>query len=1146
MSDRQVFFDPHGKRASRLKAALIAFAMVASVCLSIFAMSLAIVPALPRSPSPGIHPSKVIPPPKKHQSVDRKRLEQELVRLRSLPRPALSTPGSPVVAAFYAPWQESGLASLRAAADRLTHVVPAWLKLGKDGASLDFSDFDPSLNRNNPEVITTCRQHGVRIMPLLSNSEESQFDAKRAHLLLNSTEKQDALIGQLKAWIIEHGFQGLNVDLENLSDEDQALVPGFVRRVRDALKPAGLEVSVDLESSLEPSVMADCAEAADWAMLMVYDQHAGNSPGPIAGLSWTESVLERALTKVPENRLVMGVGNYAYDWSQGNVGEAMTFQEALAAANGYRDSEPPQDVIEFDPESLNSHFEYDDEHQVHHQVWMLDAASAYNQWRVGQSLGLRGIGVWSLGEEDPAIWTFANRSALAAPPASALEQVHFPYSVAEVGKGEILNVASRPTEGKRSLEVDPKEGIIVDQVYHAYPFPYVLRHSGYRPKELVLTFDDGPDPTYTPAILDELRTLGVPAAFFFIGENAEEHPGLVRRAYDEGHEIGNHSFTHPNLAIVGDGRAELEINATQRAIEGIVGHSTLLFRAPYNADSEPGSREEVAPVELADRLGYTTVGEKVDPLDWDLTVRNSDGSTRPKTAEDIAQSVIETVEHEAESGDTGNIILLHDSGGNREQTVRALGIFVPELEKRGYRFVSVASLMGKDRDGVMPAIPAKERLLIAGSNFVFWAGYTFRYLLSLAFLVAIGLGVIRVLAMVPLALAHRGAAQRSVWSPDFAPKVGVAIAAYNEERVVVATVQSVLASTYPVAEVVVVDDGSSDDTSAVLLATFAGEPRVRVVRQENGGKASALNHALRIMDSRIVVGIDADTQFDPEAVGKLVRHFEDPTVAAVAGSVEVGNLDTMVTQWQSVEYTTSQNLDRQAYAVLNAITVVPGAIGAWRRTAVQEVGGYQSDTLAEDMDLTWRLRQAGHRLETEPDAVAYTEAPDTFRAFFRQRFRWAYGTLQCLWKHRRALGKHGYFGKLALPSLWLFQVVFQALAPLVDLQVAFSAGTFLTAWMTARGNPHVENTNLPAAQESMIQALVLYGLFFALELAAGFVAYRMARRSPKPLAWLFLQRFAYRQIMYGVIYKSLIRALTGGRQGWGKLQRKGTVTVSSR
>jgi cellulose synthase/poly-beta-1,6-N-acetylglucosamine synthase-like glycosyltransferase len=371
--------------------------------------------------------------------------------------------------------------------------------------------------------------------------------------------------------------------------------------------------------------------------------------------------------------------------------------------------------------------------------------------------------------------------------------------------------------------------------------------------------------------------------------------------------------------------------------------------------------------------------------------------------------------------------------------------------------------------------------------------------------------------------------------------VTVLIAAYNEEAVIVRTVESVLRTEYPIAEIVVIDDGSKDGTSAVVADAFRDNPKVRLIQQENGGKSSALNHGIETAIGEILFCIDADTQLDPSAIGRVTRHFANEKVAAVAGNVRVGNANNVITYWQSLEYTTSQNLDRRAYALLNAITVVPGAIGGWRKSAIVQVGGYLNDTLAEDMDLTWRLRRAGFRMENEPNAYAYTEAPESFGAFFKQRFRWAYGTLQCLYKHRRSMFHYGWFGWLALPSLWLFQVVFQSLAPLVDLEVIISIVNYGMALAFGSG----ENGALALAGETQTisRVLFLYAIFFAAELVSAIIATRLDRQRYGLLWWLFLQRFAYRQIMYGVIYRSLVRALTGGRTGWGKLDRKGTVTM---
>jgi len=378
----------------------------------------------------------------------------------------------------------------------------------------------------------------------------------------------------------------------------------------------------------------------------------------------------------------------------------------------------------------------------------------------------------------------------------------------------------------------------------------------------------------------------------------------------------------------------------------------------------------------------------------------------------------------------------------------------------------------------------------------------------------------------------------------FEPTVSVLIAAYNEEPVICRTIESVLAMDYPLEEVIVVDDGSKDGTSRVVREAFADDPRVRLIEQDNGGKSSALNHGIGLASGEILFCIDADTQLDPKAVSYLVRHFKDPKVGAAAGNVRVGNEVNVITYWQSLEYTTSQNLDRRAYAYLNAITVVPGAIGAWRKDAIASVGGYLNDTLAEDMDLTWRLREAGYVLANEPQAYAYTEAPQYFGGFFRQRFRWAYGTLQCLYKHRRSLFHHGWFGWVALPALWLFQVGFQAVAPLVDLELIVTIVKFLFALRS--GSTENGSQALGGETQTMILVGFLYALFFVVELVSAAIATRLERQRFGLLWWLFLQRFAYRQIMYGVIYRSLARAMTGGRTGWGKVDRQGTVKVPTR
>jgi peptidoglycan-N-acetylglucosamine deacetylase len=471
---------------------------------------------------------------------------------------------------------------------------------------------------------------------------------------------------------------------------------------------------------------------------------------------------------------------------------------------------------------------------------------------------------------------------------------------------------------------------------------------------------------------------------------------------------------------------------------------------------------------------------------------------------------------------SGNCILLHDGGGDRTATVAALPEIIHTLRAKGYQFVTVSQLMGQSRDTLFRPIVGSETLLVGADRVVFdtvfWVDRSLRFL----FVLSIVLGLSRILGTAVLATIQSRVSRRRRFDPSYRPKVSVVIAAYNEARVIRRTIETVLGGVYRDVEVIVVDDGSRDGTAEVVRAAFGDHPQVHVLAKENGGKASALNRGLEVATGAVIVALDADTLFDRWTIERLVRHFADPRVGAVAGNVKVGNTTNILTRWQAIEYITSQNFDRRAYDLLNCITVVPGAVGAWRRAAIDQAGGYSSQTLAEDTDLTWTIRKLGYRIVTENEALAYTEAPDGLRPLAKQRFRWAFGTLQNLWKHRGALlnPRYGAFGLLALPGLWLYQITFQAVAPAVDLMILSAL------WMG-----------------DVRQILFYYALFFVAELLGGMVAFSLERENKRLLIWMFWQRFIYRQLMYYVIVRSILRALGGSATGWGKLDRKGTSRV---
>jgi cellulose synthase/poly-beta-1,6-N-acetylglucosamine synthase-like glycosyltransferase len=363
----------------------------------------------------------------------------------------------------------------------------------------------------------------------------------------------------------------------------------------------------------------------------------------------------------------------------------------------------------------------------------------------------------------------------------------------------------------------------------------------------------------------------------------------------------------------------------------------------------------------------------------------------------------------------------------------------------------------------------------------------------------------------------------------------VLIPAHNEGKVIAGAVRHILASDYPNLEVIVIDDGSTDDTSDQVRAHYAEEPRVKLFTIANGGKAAALNFGLRHARGQVVVALDADTHFEKDAISKLVRWFADPTVGAVAGNAKVGNRINMITRWQALEYVTSQNLERRALAALGCITVVPGAIGAWKREALERLGGFPLDTLAEDQDLTIAMLTAGYTVLYDSSAIGWTEAPDTVEGLIKQRFRWAYGTLQCLWKYRRVTlrPRYGTLGLLAVPQTWLFQFLLTAIAPLVDLALI---------WRLISVSLQMLQHHDQYDPDSLRKVLIYYLVFLLIDLGSASLALVMERREKWRLApLLLLQRFGYRQLMYWVVLKALFTAAIGPLVGWGKFERKATV-----
>jgi cellulose synthase/poly-beta-1,6-N-acetylglucosamine synthase-like glycosyltransferase/peptidoglycan/xylan/chitin deacetylase (PgdA/CDA1 family)/spore germination protein YaaH len=1133
------FLDPTGRRWARLRVGTLVAGVVSTVLFLFVLTGVLVPPLLPTLPLTQTAADSLGHPPRVPRTVAKHpisvRAERERVASRqslfaylkehtappalryaqmpiARPRVGALPAGAPIVAGFYVNWDDNSLASLRSHIDALDWIVAEW---GFVGRGVDSVPVRFKVDRRVLALAARAKQP-VRVFALITNFTGDDFDSLALTRLLGRPRLWRRAITTIADTLARYDLAGVTIDFENVPRGAHPALLRFLGALKRRLARTGRLVTQAVPADDPSWPLARYAALDDYLFVMLYDEHdPSDDPGPIASEPWFEHHLARVLAGVPPAKVIVSLGQYGYEWSDTTPSATeLTFQDVMQLARDH--ARPPA----MDGATLNPTFAWDDPDSTSHIVWFLDAATAYNQLLHTQPLGVRGVGVWRLGSEDPSLWTVLDRSGLRRTPA-ALDTIRIGYDVAFIGTGEILRMVAEPTLGRRVVRTDSATGrIVVDSVVTT-PSTYVIERYGRKKHAVALTFDDGPDPTWTPLILDTLESRDATATFFIIGENAELHPELLRRMVREGHEIGNHTFTHPNLALVGPRLTAYELSATERLIEAVTNRRTALFRPPYFGDAEPTTADELGPIAVAQSLGYVTVGLRDDPGDW----------LQPGVDTIIGESLAQL--------DRGNVILLHDGGGNRAQTVAALGPLIDSLRARGYRLTTVTALAGLTRDQAMAPLPPHSALRrfveLTSFSLVGWIELGLRAL----FLVAMVLGAGRLVLLLALALRQRRLRPVAPRVADraFHPSVSVVVPAYNEETVVVRTVHSLLAQGYEGLEVLVVDDGSPDRTAAVVAAAFRGNASVRLVRQPNGGKASALNVGVARAAGEIVVAVDADTVLAPGAIATLVAPLADQQVGAVAGNAKVGNRINLVTRWQAVEYVTSQNLDRRAFALLNCITVVPGAVGAWRRQLVLDAGGFSTQTLAEDQDLTLALLRRGFRIAYAEQAIAYTEAPDTLAGLSRQRFRWSFGTLQCAWKHRDALfrRRYGALGFVALPNVWVFQLLFPFLAPVADL---------LFAWSLVTVYLNKVQHGAEYAMQSLEQVVLYYLAFLAVDWLAGIAALLMEPGEERGLSWLvLLQRFVYRQVLYWAVVRAVFAAAQGRARGWGTLVRKGTVEL---
>ena len=1108
-----VFSDPGGKRWPRLRLILLISGVVAFLATVVFVQTLFVAPKMrlpfslrqlkgqlkalqKENPAGPIPPSSLL----WQKFGEAKQAAKKLAGANPTPsptppaKPRKKAPPNEVRLAFYTNGDPYSYSSLEEHASLITHLCPEWITVVN---GLGEVQIDP-----DPRLPKFCASKGIKLMPLLTNLVGDTWQPEAIENLAHGpADRQERFFAKVVNVLREAKAAGVVIDWEQLDPAYKKDLTAFIDKFCDALHNDDKELWLTVEPGQELDYIdfEELSDNVDRFVASLFDETSDiDPPGPLGSRSWFEGWLRVLLEGTDTKQWIITVGSYGYDWTiGGKKAELISFPEAMSRAYNAEVTS-----AEVGAPSYNPYF-YFQEEDKEHAVWFLDVATFLNQVREVRREKAGGFGLYRLGTEDPAIW-----DALAVPPdfkidnqtREALEVLKGTDTITDVGEGEIVSVDENRADGRRKVTLDGA-GYLTAQ-YTKFPeFPTLYHQGAGGEHQVALTFDDGPDPQWTPQILDILKKANAKAAFFLVGVNAEKYPALVRRIVDEGHEIGNHTYYHPNLALTWPEHVRLELNATQLLIEAITGRATTLFRPPYAADTQPSQMSELMPLQIAQELSYLVVLENIDPQDW---------------AKPGADIILQRVKQQRRDG---SIILLHDAGGDRSQTVAALPKILDWLHARGDTIVSVSTLLGTSRDAVMPPLqPANRSFPQMVSSAGFRVYHALEEFLWAFMIVATALVVMRTLIVIWLAYRFR-----RLPGAEFTEPASIVMAAYNEGKVIAATLNSLLATDYQgELEVIVVDDGSSDGTAAEVERIAAGDGRIRLLRQQNRGKARALQRALSEARYGLVVFLDADTHFQRDTLRLLLEPFADDTIGAVSGHAKVGNLRTFIARCQSLEYTCGFNLDRRAYTRWNCITVVPGAISAIRKAAIVHAGGLSLQTLAEDTDLTLALHKDRQRIVYVPQAIAWTEAPESVRTLARQRFRWAYGTLQCLWKHRDMVFNWNYraLGWFSLPSVWFFQIVLVAVTPAVDLFLLASLP--FGAWRAV----------LPFVITFLSMDVILATLACILE------------KDPIRHAWRILpMRLIYRPMLSYCIWKAILRAIKGAWVSWGKLERTASVPV---
>lgn len=937
-----------------------------------------------------------------------------------------------------------------------------------------------------PEILLT-------VAPRPTTSENSlepliADDAGRAQML-----------SAIKAATQNRSYAGLCLDLTAFPT---LATDGLVALVRDmAALREGVPTSTCIIAGPEAALWRrpDLTAALDTSVVLGFDP-VRPTFAPIAPPDWFSTAMSKVTSVLPVRSQAVALASFGDHWRTGSAAvQTVSYAQALWLANQF------DGTIGSTTGSGSTYIQFLDQDRMQNRIWLADAVALFNQLR--QLDANQTIVVWPLGYEDPAIWPVLSADIGSVDAQSTLTgDIGLTDSLMQTGQGAVVTAIADGITGTREVQFDAS-GRAVWQSYPVLPSPVTLRSSEQSGAGLAMVTFGGLSPEVDlVALLDILRDNKISATFFLSDVDILRLGETINLIPENGHVIGAKVKSNALKAPLEAPYEALLNNGSQQVLAHLTGHRATPIRSPDRRLELPQTAVELD-------LTAAFVTDNLIPVSSGATLQN------PET--DRARFIAQL--RDASLAGKPAVMTFDLTTPHAALLVATLPDLFDELRRDGFSLASLADVSGLTQRDLAPPDSAsvKARDGVTFGILTFW-----HFGLTITFLVLLVFAMVRSTIYLTLAFVRKPAPLRD---PAYLPGVTVLVPAYNEANVIVRSIWSILGSDYPNFEIIVIDDGSTDNTYETIDAEFHDHPQVRVLRQENGGKWRAANHALPHIRAPLFVGVDADTILDPGALGWLVQHFKDERVGAVAGFVEVGNRKNFLTACQALEYLVSQAVARRSFETFDGIFVVPGAIGAWRVTAVNAAKAYSGDTITEDADLTVAIHRAGYKVRFQEQARAYTEAPEKVVPFLRQRRRWTLGMLQTSFKHRRAISEGRAIGLVSiLDAIW-FSLLTSILSPLVDFLLIVILIKLIVGY-SLHGSASLAGFPLPV--------IISYFVLAAIDISNTLAAFWFEKKFDLKLLLLTpALRFGYRQLIYISSLQAMRDAITGRMPGWQKLQR---------